>query len=70
MTQTVTSQNLRLLHMEAMVAGDEQSLEQVYAYLVRQGWAGGVSVEEAITAVEKDIEHQVKLYSSGKGGDI
>jgi len=51
-TQRIERRNVRRLYVEALVSGDEATLARVYAYLVRQGWAGGMSVEDAIAAVE------------------
>lgn len=49
----IERRNVRRLYVDAMVAGDQATLDRIYAYLFRQGWAGGISVEEAIAAVER-----------------
>jgi hypothetical protein len=48
----IERRNVRRTYIEAMVLGDEETLNRIYAYLVRQGWGGGISVEDAIAAVE------------------
>ena len=48
----VDRHNVRRIYTTAMVEADEKMLNAVYAYLVDEGWAGGISVEEAIKAVE------------------
>lgn len=49
----IDRRNVRRRFTKAMIEGDEAVLDLVYAYLASQGWAGGISVEDAITAVEQ-----------------